>query len=219
MEEMINEQNKQKPEEHTNFNSRSALLKDIIDKWAQEHLDENGFVKAGQEDLDVLNEAIIIAKIEPAIFQDQIRANIALEIPSPSARTKKTNFLSTEDIAHMKDLRQSGASQMEIARKFGVSLTTIRYHLIADVAADLKERGKEYSKELFIDPAKKAAYLEKMKKYAKEKYANDPEWKKRIRASNKKWLDKKKAERIAEKLKPAQPMINDETNANQTQRL
>jgi len=216
MEETTNETQTEQTAEH------KAALKSIIDKWAQEHLDENGFVKAGQEDLAVLEtqmeEAQKIALSEQianaAIFQDQMRAKIAKETRDAialSPRTKKTNFISPEDIAHMKDMRMQGASQMEIARKFNVSLTTIRYHLIADVADDLKERGKEYSRELLIDPAKKAAYVARQKAYAKKKYAEDPEWRKRITETNKRWLAKKK-----QALNVLKSNENDNENDNDT---
>ncbi|MCK9429491.1 MAG: hypothetical protein M0R17_05765 [Candidatus Omnitrophica bacterium] len=83
--------------------------------------------------------------------------------------------LTKEQINEIKQMRMEGRKQNDIKEKFNVSLSTIQYHTNEKTKNGVKERAKNYSKNLTKDK-KNEIYNKKKeysKKYQKNKYNTD----------------------------------------------
>lgn len=90
----------------------------------------------------------------------------------------KYRKIKPEDIEVMKELREQGLSYKEIGKKFGVTYSTTHYHLSPREKIMAKKRGNKYNKAMTKkqkrEKIRKAA--PRMKKYIRERYNNDPEF-------------------------------------------
>jgi len=83
-----------------------------------------------------------------------------------------------EDIVVMKELREQGLSYKQIGGEFGVHMSTAHYHLSPREKIMSKKRAYKFlskmTKKQKLEKIKKAA--PRMKKYMKERYNNDSEF-------------------------------------------
>lgn len=83
--------------------------------------------------------------------------------------------LTKDQIAEIKILVVNGTPKTELARRFGVSVTTIRYHLGTSWSVTHKNENREY-----------------IKNYMRNRYQTDPEFRKRICATNMRYSNRRK---------------------------
>ena len=85
----------------------------------------------------------------------------------------------------MKKMRQEGKSYKEIAKTFGLALSTVIYHLVPRQRELSILRAKKWMKE---HPKK---YSEELRKYYYERYHQDPEFRERFKAILRKYARKR----------------------------
>ncbi len=83
-------------------------------------------------------------------------------------------------VEEMKELRKQGWFYKDIAKKFNISVNTVKYHLILEVRKACINRAKRYNTNLTKKQKKEKTKKQKpyMKKYMNERYKNDEEFKK-----------------------------------------
>ena len=94
--------------------------------------------------------------------------------------------LTKDQVAEIKILHLNGEKIYALAKRFGVSTTSIRYHIGTSWSVTHKEKNKLY-----------------MRDYMKRRYHEEPEFKKRVCDCNVKCARKR---RLAEKAIITQPM-------------
>lgn len=99
--------------------------------------------------------------------------------------------------ARIKELRASGMTYTAIKSQLGVGMTTIQYHLNPKIRLNSIERAKKWLKGKKLTDVQKANRKIYMRGYMTERYAKDPEFRKRIQISNRKWIKKRYDERKA----------------------
>ena len=92
----------------------------------------------------------------------------------------KYRKITPENIGEMKILRKQGWFYKDIAKRFNVSIGTIRYHLIPKVKEYKIKQIKEYTANLTNKQKKEKKKKQKpyIKKYMNERYNNDEEFRK-----------------------------------------
>ena len=80
----------------------------------------------------------------------------------------------------MESLRVKGWSLREIGQKFSVSPDCVRYNLLEKVRTRRSETSKAWRERNPLTPEKKAEKKEWYRKWFKEKYNNDEEFRKRF---------------------------------------
>jgi len=100
--------------------------------------------------------------------------------------------ISDDDKIEIKSLKKQGWTYKRLAEKFGVSITTISYHLNPAVKVGTIEgvrRRRALKKHTYRDKEKRREY---MKQYMKERYHDDPEFRERIKEYHRRYNVRKR---------------------------
>ena len=82
----------------------------------------------------------------------------------------------------MKELKNSGVGYSKIAQRFGVSISTVRYHLEEEYNNSQKSRARIFSKNLSKEQRQEYQQnrYPNQKDYQKNRYHTDEEYRKRV---------------------------------------
>ena len=109
------------------------------------------------------------------------------------------NRLTKETIEEIKQKREKGASYTQLSIEFKIPTATILYNLNDVYREKQKRNQREYQKRIYrtkvLTPEQKQARNENTKRYFKERYYSDPEFREkhiqRVKEYNKKQIAKK----------------------------
>jgi len=108
---------------------------------------------------------------------------------------KKRKRLTEKEINRIKELREKGLKCVEIAKIFDVSPSIMTYHLNDSYKRRVKKKARDIVRNLTKKEMHKRNQKNYNPKYYKDKYHSDPQFRKIIIKSNKKYLRKKYKER------------------------
>jgi predicted transcriptional regulator len=109
-----------------------------------------------------------------------------------------------EMVKQMKELKEKGLASYDIAKKLGVSQSTVLYHLNPDYRKKLMAKALERVKRITVKSPKKIEYT---REYIKRRYREDEEFRERFKEFLRKSAKKRK--KIVKKLRKEYPEYNE----------